>query len=259
MESLKRVRRTLIMCALVLACCSMALAAEDVLTNLGVVRMAKAGLSDDVIINTINRAGNVMFDASVDGLLQLKHNGVSDAVLVAVSNRAAVGQADVTRQPQKSSLSAAAPASPAEQGSTASVAVVPPGNLAAQEFPNAEIYIKAPGQAKAQPVKGSLVVDPGLRQVRFVTNGMAQFAAGYGQIRSIVYERAAKPRIGLGVLVAWPLIFTKSKSHFLTFQYTAASGAGDFAIVRLDKTNYQIALATLEAETGVHIERSEEH
>ena len=53
-------------------------------------------------------------------------------------------------------------------------------------------------------------------------------------------------------------LFTKSKKHFVTFQYTDASGQGKFEIVRLDKANFTRALATLEADTGIKVERSEE-
>jgi hypothetical protein len=60
------------------------------------------------------------------------------------------------------------------------------------------------------------------------------------------------------MLVAWPLLFTKSKKHWLTFQYSDASGTGQYAIIRLDKSNFREALATVEAETGKKVERTEE-
>lgn len=59
-------------------------------------------------------------------------------------------------------------------------------------------------------------------------------------------------------MLAWPLLFTKSKKHFVTIQYTDATGQGKFEIVRLDKGNFTLALATLEADTGIKIERTEE-
>jgi len=42
-------------------------------------------------------------------------------------------------------------------------------------------------------------------------------------------------------------------------QYADAAGTGQFAIVRLDKSNFQEALARAESETGKKVERSEEH
>jgi hypothetical protein len=53
------------------------------ITNDSVIKMAKAGLSDDVIVSTINSAaGN--FDTSANGLIALKTAGVSDKVVAAI-------------------------------------------------------------------------------------------------------------------------------------------------------------------------------
>lgn len=73
------------------------------------------------------------------------------------------------------------------------------------------------------------------------------------QVTKIVYERASKPRYAAGLLLAWPLLFTKSKKHFLTIQYKE-SEKGEFALLRLDKNNYQAILAAVEAATGVKVE-----
>ena len=100
--------------------------------------------------------------------------------------------------------------------------------------------------------------DPTSKVVRFDADGHAVVQIPYSSIKSILYERAAKPRYATGLLFAWPLLFTKSKKHFLTMQYTDASGQGKFEIVRLDKDNVTTALAALQADTGVHIERTEE-
>ena len=111
---------------------------------------------------------------------------------------------------------------------------------------------------KMQEVEGTLHSDARARHVRFDTGGRAAFEVPYDRIRSLLYERAAKPRYAAGLLLAWPLLFTKSKKHFLTIQYADASGQGKFEIVRLDKNNFSMALATLEADTGVKVERTEE-
>jgi hypothetical protein len=73
------------------------------------------------------------------------------------------------------------------------------------------------------------------------------------QITKITYERASKPRYAAGLLLAWPLLFTKSKKHFLTIQYKEGE-KGEFALLRLDKNNYQAILAAVEAATGVKVE-----
>jgi hypothetical protein len=53
-------------------------------------------------------------------------------------------------------------------------------------------------------------------------------------------------------------LLAHSKKHYLTIQYTDASGAGQFAIVQLDKKNAQQAIAAAQAETGKNVERAEE-
>ncbi|MCI0336660.1 MAG: hypothetical protein L0226_03715 [Acidobacteria bacterium] len=125
------------------------------------------------------------------------------------------------------------------------------------QFEDAQYFVKEAGKDKAKPVKGTLVFDPGAKSVRFESKE-AQYEIPYNQITSLIYEKTAKPRYALGLLVAWPLLFTKSKGHYLTIQYKQTDGAGQFALTRLDKNNYQMALATAETQTGVKLQRIEE-
>ncbi len=48
------------------------------------------------------------------------------------------------------------------------------------------------------------------------------------------------------------------RKHYLTIQYTDAAGAGQYAIVHLDKKRAQRVVATAESETGKKVERIEE-
>jgi hypothetical protein len=131
--------------------------------------------------------------------------------------------------------------------------------FAQTDFDKAEYFLKAaPGQKKGETIKGTLRFSSSVKQVQFISGRGTDLAIKYDALKSMSYERAAKPRYGLGLLVAWPLLFTKSKKHWLTFQYTDASGTGQYAIIRLDKSNFREALATAEAETGKKVERSEE-
>ena len=118
----------------------------------------------------------------------------------------------------------------------------------------------APGQKKGDTVKGVLVFDGTAKELQFVVEkgGVSAFSIKYVAIKSLLYERSAKPRYALGILVAWPLLFTKSKKHYLTIHYTDPAATGQFVIVQLDKSNFQVALATAEAETGKRVERVEE-
>ena len=63
------------------------LIAQQGMNNDGVIKLVKAGLSDDLIISTIN-ASTASFDTSADGLIALKGAGVSDKVVAAIVTKA---------------------------------------------------------------------------------------------------------------------------------------------------------------------------
>jgi hypothetical protein len=71
---------------LFLAFCSL-LAAQQALNNDAVIKLVKAGLSDDLIIATINAQPGT-YDTSTDGLVALKASGASDKVVTAIVVRA---------------------------------------------------------------------------------------------------------------------------------------------------------------------------
>jgi hypothetical protein len=59
------------------------LLAQQILNNDSVIKLAKAGLSEDLIITTINSSPG-SYDTSADGLIALKNAGVSDKVVSAI-------------------------------------------------------------------------------------------------------------------------------------------------------------------------------
>jgi hypothetical protein len=130
----------------------------------------------------------------------------------------------------------------------------------AQTFDNAQYFPKAsPGSKKSEPVKGVLQIDAGTKQIQFLDkHGSPSVSIKMQDVKSILYERTAKPRYAAGLLIAWPLLFTKSKSHYVTIQYGDEQQGAHYAIVKLDKSNYRDALASLEAQTGKTIQRNEE-
>lgn len=129
----------------------------------------------------------------------------------------------------------------------------------AADFDKAQYFRKMENGKKKDPVKGVVCVDPASKEIRFVNkDGGVEFAVASAKIKNIVYERTAKPRYAEGLLIAWPLLFTKSKSHYMTVQYEDEKGAGQYAIVKLDKSNYRDVLATIESQTGQKVQRSEE-
>src|SRR5580658_8603202 len=61
----------------------LAVVAQQTMNNDSVVKMVKAGFSDDLIVTTINSQPGA-YDASADGLIALKSAGVSDKVVAAI-------------------------------------------------------------------------------------------------------------------------------------------------------------------------------
>lgn len=110
----------------------------------------------------------------------------------------------------------------------------------------------------SQQLAGTLVSDTESRRVLFDTGGSIAAQMPFERIKALHYERAAKPRYAAGLLVAWPLLFTKSKQHYLTIQYADDAGAGKFVMMQLAKENFRTVLDTLEADTGVKVDRTEE-
>jgi hypothetical protein len=84
-------RRLLVILSFVLI--SPALIAQQVLNNDGVLKLVKAGLSEDLVVTTINsNAGQ--YDTSAEALVALKEGGASEKVIAAVVNKAAAPKAD---------------------------------------------------------------------------------------------------------------------------------------------------------------------
>ncbi|MDR3437807.1 hypothetical protein [Telmatospirillum sp.] len=79
--------RKVFLALLFLAICPLLLA-QQALNNDAVVKLVKAGLSDDLIVSTINSQAGT-YDTSTDGLIALKTAGVSDKVVAAMVAKAA--------------------------------------------------------------------------------------------------------------------------------------------------------------------------
>ena len=61
--------------------------AQNAITNQTVIKMVKAGLSDDVILTTIS-SSQASFDTSANALIDLKTAGVSDKIISAIMQKA---------------------------------------------------------------------------------------------------------------------------------------------------------------------------
>lgn len=131
----------------------------------------------------------------------------------------------------------------------------------AVDFSNAQYFKKNDNGKKSDPVSGVLRISPETKELKFVNKkGDEQFVVKSTQIKSVLYERTSKPRYAAGLLIAWPLLFTKSKSHYLTVQYDPGNGAeAQYAIVKLDKNNYRDVLASIETTLNTKVQRTEEN
>jgi hypothetical protein len=97
-----------VLAVLFLAACSF-LAAQQVMNNDSVIKLVKAGLSDDLIVTTINSSPGA-YDTSADGIIALKTAGASDKVVAAIIAKAAAPAAPAAPPPP---AAAAAPTRPA--------------------------------------------------------------------------------------------------------------------------------------------------
>jgi hypothetical protein len=101
-----------------LAICPL-LIAQQALNNDAVIKLVKAGLSDDLIVSTINAEPGI-FDTSPDGLIALKAAGASDKVVAAIVLKA-------TAPPPVAATPAPAPAAEAPAPAPAAVSAFPAG------------------------------------------------------------------------------------------------------------------------------------
>ena len=129
------------------------------------------------------------------------------------------------------------------------------------QFDHAEYLKPASGEKpkSLSAVPGTLAFDQTKKSVEFVDGkGSAAFSIKYDAIKSMLYERTSKPRYVAAILISPFFLFAHSKKHFLTIQYTDDAGAGQYALIHLDKKNARAAVAAAEAATGKKVEREEE-
>jgi hypothetical protein len=75
--------------AVMVLCLSSFLTAQQSMSNDSVIKLVRAGLSDDLIISTINASPGA-YDTSADGLIALKKAGASDKVVASIVTKATV-------------------------------------------------------------------------------------------------------------------------------------------------------------------------
>jgi hypothetical protein len=134
------------------------LTAQQALNNDSVIKMVKAGLTDDAIVATIN-ANPGAFDASPDGLIALKQAGVSNKIIDAIVAKSTASATD-SSQPS-------APAQP-ETPAPPQFAPLPPG------VDNIGAYYKDSG-GNWQPLPAEVVI--------FQSGGLVKHVASAGLMK----------------------------------------------------------------------------
>src|ERR1035437_3964139 len=87
------------------------LVAQQARNKDAIIKLVKAGLSDDLIVTTINaQPGN--YDTSTDGLIALKTGGASDKVVSAIVLKAASAPLPVAPAPPAPPVAPAPPTQP---------------------------------------------------------------------------------------------------------------------------------------------------
>jgi hypothetical protein len=112
---------------------------------------------------------------------------------------------------------------------------------------------------ESNPVKGDICFDKDTKNVIFIDEkGHTVVTIPYDKVKSLLYEKTSHPRYTEAILISPFFLFSKTKKHFLTIQYTNAAGDGQFAMIHMDKSNARDIVAEAEAETGKKVEMTEE-
>ena len=111
----------------------------------------------------------------------------------------------------------------------------------------------------ADPIKGHVIFDKEKKVVEFQNEKGQQIASvPYDKIKSMLYEKTSHPRYTEAILISPFFLFSKTKKHFLTVQYTDERGDGKFMMLHMDKSNAEDIVNTAEAQTGQKVTREEE-
>lgn len=109
------------------------------------------------------------------------------------------------------------------------------------------------------PIKGEVCFDKGAKVFTFVDDkSNTVVTIPYDKIKSMLYEKTSHPRYAEAIIISPFFLFSKTKKHFLTIQYTNAAGEGQFAMIHMDKGNARDIVAQAEADTGKKVDLSEE-
>ena len=117
-------------------------------------------------------------------------------------------------------------------------------------------------------------IDTGDKAVVFSPNKSDDLQIPYTQITALDYGEHVGRRVGLGVVVAWPLLFSHKKRHYLTIYFNrdeakageerdklakdaTASPTGDVAAFEINKHDFADVMDVLQAKTGLKVKLEE--
>jgi hypothetical protein len=182
------------------------LAAQQALNNDSVIKMVKAGLSDDVIVATIN-ANPGAYDASPDGLIALKQAGVTNKVIDAIVAKSTASGPD-SAPPDAAPSSSAPPEPPAPP----QFAPLPPG------VDNIGAYYRDSG-GNWQPLPAEVVI--------FQSGGLVKHVASAGLVKEDLNGLVGGMRSRL--VVSTPITFI--------LQVPPGRTASDYELIHLHVVN----------------------
>lgn len=117
-----------------------------------------------------------------------------------------------------------------------------------QEFKDAKLQIQQGDKHKE--IDSVLRYEPEALSIR--PNDKKQAEAGralkYSDVISAEYTFGKSPRVSAALLVSPMFLFNSSKSHWLTVKT-----ADDYALLRLDKSNYKLVIAELEKRAHITV------
>ncbi len=178
-----------VLALLFLATCSL-LVAQQAMNNDSVIKLVKAGLSDDLIVTTINASPGT-YDISADALIALKSAGASDKIIAAILARGTTtGPAPiappVAAAPQPP---ASAAADPTGGGTASGSAPISPGaRVVIAPMGGFETYFAAAVREKRVPI--TLTLDKASAQFFVVSTDTEWQGFVYGSSGAANWNRA---------------------------------------------------------------------
>jgi hypothetical protein len=219
------------------------------ITNEDIIRMVQQGIAPATILASIKGAESNAFHITPEEQPALVAAGVPPAIIEAMVRRMMLDESRSNIRGENEKPREPANAKPARRTRSTGPTPAP---AATDETPISTLAVNRSFSGV------SLLGDKGATHGKLVLGASdIEFAPSLriplSSVRTLIYERSSKPRYAAGLLIAWPLLFTKSKQHYLTVQH--ATGYGVF---QLPKGSYMEVLAAMEAATGKHVERHEE-